>query len=220
MQAGNTVNQSTYSNCIEELIKWCHDSALFINEAKTKEMVIKKPRNSCHDLIPVVLNDQHVEEVEELKYLGTFFDSTLSFTKNTEYIFKKAMQRLYLLRKLNSYGVSEDILETVYRSLIESVLTFDMYTWFGNLGVRNRNTLSRIVKMGSKIVGKGQRQLTDIYTTRMRRKAQHIVSDPVHPLFTEFKKLPSGRRYRAAIATKNIYKKSFIPSAISLLNSQ
>lgn len=67
------------------------------------------------------------------------------------------MQRLYLLRKLNSYGVSKDILETAYKSLVESVLTFDVYTWFGNLGAKNRNKLSRIVNMGSKIVGKGQR---------------------------------------------------------------
>lgn len=41
--------------------------------------------------------------------------------------------------------------ENVYRSLIGSVLTFDMYTWFGHLGVTNRNKLPRIVK----IVGKG-----------------------------------------------------------------
>lgn len=121
---------------------------------------------------------------------------------------------------MQTFLKGKEILETVYRSLIESVLTFDMCTWFGNLGVKNRNKLSRIVKLGSKIVGKGQGQLADLYTTHMRRKAHHIVSDPVHPLFTEFRKLPSGRRYTAALATKNIYKKSFIPSAILLLNSQ
>lgn len=128
------------------------------------------------------------------------------------------MQCLHLLRKLNSYGVSKEILETVYRSLVENVLTYDIYTWFGNLGAKNRNKLSRIVNMASKIVGKGQRPLADTYVTYVRRKAKYIVSDSIHPRFTEFKKLPSGRRYTAAIATKNIYKKSFIPSAISLLN--
>lgn len=81
------------------------------------------------------------------------------------------------------------------------------YTWFGILGVKNRNKPFRIVKMGSKIVGKRQRQLADMYIIHLRRKAEHIVSDPVHPLFTEFRKMPSRRRYRAAIATKTSKKK-------------
>lgn len=79
MQVGNTANQSVYFNCIEELTTWCNDSALFINESKTKEMVIRTQKNCCHDLIPVVINGQHVEEVEDFKYLGTYFDSTLFF---------------------------------------------------------------------------------------------------------------------------------------------
>lgn len=37
--------------------------------------------------------------------------------------------------------------------------------------------------------------------------------------FIEFIKLPLWRRYRAAAATKNIYKKPFIPNAITLWNT-
>lgn len=39
-----------------------------------------KRKNPCHENIPVVINGQYVEEVEDFKYLGTYFDSTLSFT--------------------------------------------------------------------------------------------------------------------------------------------
>lgn len=49
----------------------------------------------------------------------------------------------------------------------------------------------------------------------VKQKAAQIASDSVYPLFNGFIKLPSGRRYRAAAATKNIYKKSFIPNIIS-----
>ena len=35
-----------------------------------------------------------------------------------------------------------------------------------------------------------------------KQKAWQLISGPVHPLFTEFIKLPSGRRYRAAAASK------------------
>ena len=48
-----------------------------------------------------------------------------------------------------------------------------------------------------------------------------IVHDAKRPLFSQFQKLRSGRRYKVPIAGKNVYPKktSFIPSAISILNS-
>ena len=87
MQAGNNaVNQSIYFQCIEKLTKWCQDSNLSINETKTKELVMTRSNNTFQDS-PVIINAQPVEKVEEFKYLGTFFDCTLSFTMNTDYIF-------------------------------------------------------------------------------------------------------------------------------------
>ena len=129
---------------------------------------------------------------------------------------------MYFIRKLDSYDVSKSILETVYRSLVESVLMFNMHTWYGNLGAKNKNRLTKIVNTASKIIGKGQKQLGLCYETQVKQKAQQIVSDSMHPLFREFIKMPSGRRFRAATATKNIYKKSstIIPTAITLLYSK
>ncbi len=71
MQTRNTVNQSTYVHHIGELTKWCEDSALFINESTTKELVIVSHHNAYHYFPPFLINDQHVE-----KYLGTLFDCT------------------------------------------------------------------------------------------------------------------------------------------------
>ena len=61
------------------------------------------------------------------------------------------MQRMYLIRKLDSYDVSKSILETVYRSLVESVLTFNMHTCYGNLGAKNKNRLTKIVNTQVKL---------------------------------------------------------------------
>ena len=41
--------------------------------------------------------------------------------------------KLFLLRKLKSFDVSQHILQLVYRSLIESVLSFNVITWYGNV---------------------------------------------------------------------------------------
>lgn len=143
----------------------------------------------------------------------------MSFSGNTEYIFKRCSQRLYLLRKLSGFCVSQQILELVYKTIVESVLTFHLPAWYGHLNCRSKNKLSRIVSMASKIVGKPQKALTQLFTERTRKKARSILGDSSHPLFSQFEPLSSGRRYRVPLATKNVFKKSFIPSAINILNS-
>jgi hypothetical protein len=50
----------------------------------------------------------------------------LSFSQHTDSVYKKAQQRLFLLRKLRSSDVRQDILTAVYKSLIDSVLTFNI----------------------------------------------------------------------------------------------
>lgn len=52
-------------------------------------------------------------------------------------------------------------------------------------------------------------------------KQVRLLSDEeshLHPLYHSFRLLPPGRRYRAPLARKNIYVKSFIPPAIAALN--
>lgn len=95
----------------------------------------------------------------------------MSFTFNTEHIFKKAMQRLHLIRELNSFYVGKNILDLVYQGLVESVLCYNICTWYGHLGVKNRAKLAKIVKMASKIIGREQKQLGCIYDDRVERKA-------------------------------------------------
>jgi len=52
-------------------------------------------------------------------------------------------------------------------------------------------------------------------------QAYSIINCPLHPLHKEFVMLPSGRRYRAMCVegVTRRFKNSFIPTAISMLNS-
>ena len=93
----------------------------------------------------IELNGQKVEVVDSFKYLGTVVDQKLTFTQHVDFVFKKAQQHLFLLRKLKRFGISQGILGMVYRSLIESILAFNIVTWFGVLTVRNEARLSRVV---------------------------------------------------------------------------
>ena len=108
----------------------------------------------------------------------------------------------------------------MYRSLIESILAFNIIAWYGNLTVKDRARLSRVVNLAGKVIGIKQNSLSDIYYQSVRRKACKITQDPTHPLFESFTMLPSGRRLRVPLAKKNCYKHSFIPTAIQILNSR
>ena len=212
---------SQYIQYTQILQGWFESSFLYLNVDKTKELCLTGAGAVGTSLGgPVRIRNQDVEIVTSFKYLGTILDKDLSFTENVDFVYKKTQQRLYLLRKLKSFGIKTSILESVYRSLIESVLTFNIVTWHGNLSVKNRAKLARIVNLASKVIGSKQRQLPELYYQAVKRKAVKIVSDNTHPLHESYEPLPSGRRFRVPLAKKNQYRLSFIPTSIRILNSQ
>ena len=126
---------------------------------------------------------------------------------------------MHLIRKLKSFDVDTHILELVYRSLVLSILSFNIVTWYGCLAQMKKNKLNRVVNLAGKVIGKKQEPLSKIHSDFISRKAKKIRSDSTHPLFLCFKPMPSGRRYRVPVWKRQIYKRSFIPSAIQILNS-
>ena len=171
----------TYHQQVDSLITLIEESFLELNISKTKELCCCRrvtPVDSAHPLLqPLKINGQEVEQVEAFRYLGIEVDRTLSFSVHTEHTYKKAQQRLFLLRKLRSFNVSKDILTVVYRSLIESVLTYNISSWYTFLSVRDKSKLSHIIKHASKITGTTQSSLSDLHTQAVRRKATFIIHD-------------------------------------------
>jgi hypothetical protein len=210
---------AAYYAAVKVLELWCKVSFLELNVKKTKELVFDERRGDI-DFVPVSINGEDVEVVSSFKYLGTVIDNRLRFDENADQIFKKSQQRMYLLRKLKSFGVNSELLQTVYRSLIESVLSFNIACWYGNLGVRGKTKLGRIVRLAGRIIGAQQIPLGVLYENAVKRKTAGILSDTLHPLASEFQVLPSRRRYKMPLAKKNMHKRSFIPSAIAILNGR
>ena len=110
------------------------------------------------------------------------------------------------------------VLRTFYRSFIESVLTLSFMAWFGGLNVRNRNKLSKIVNVSSKIVGERMSGLTELYESRVREKCARITADTSHVLACNYQLLPSGKRYRVPLYKTVRAKSSFIPMSIQFTN--
>ena len=166
---------------LDVLNSWFKESFMDLNISKTKELVFDSRREK-EPFIPVTIDQQSVEVVSSFKYLGTVVDSKLSFNDNVVYVYKKTQQRLYLLRKLWSFGVGRHVLDSVYRCLVESVLSFYIATWYGNLSVKNRSRLARVVNTASKIIGVEQKQPCDPYHLSVSRKSLSILHDKMHQL--------------------------------------
>lgn len=89
----------------------------------------------------MIIKDQAVDCVESCKYLGTVIDSKSTFEKNCEMVCKKGHQRLFCLRKLSRFHIDKSMITLFYRAFIESVLTFSLVAWFGNLSLKNKNSV-------------------------------------------------------------------------------
>ena len=85
--------------------------------------------------------------------------------------------------------------------------------------MRSKNVLSGVVNVCSKVVGRKQNSMQELYESRVVRKAGRIVSDKTHVLAKYFELLPSGRRYRTVKAKARL-QNSFIPRSIQFLNSK
>ncbi len=214
-------SESGHGDALSMFVKWCDGNYLDLNVQKTKELVIDFRKSGC-GLSPVasIIHGEDVQIVDSYKYLGTVFDSKLKFAQNTESIVKRGQQRIHLLRKLNSFSVSEGILSCFYHSFIESLLTFSFICWYNGLAVKERNSLNQIVKVCSKIIGVQLKDLGSLWKERVVQKARGIMDQPGHILSSDFSLMPSGRRYLAPPRKTNRYSNSFIPSAIRLLNAE
>ena len=165
------------------------------------------------------IKGKQVERVNEYKYLGTVIDNKLTFDANADVIHKKCRQRLYILYTLRSLRVDEKILQRCYKAFILSVLSFSLMCWYECLSEKQKGRLNGIVKLCSKIVGREQMSLKEIYRERVSVKAGKMKSDPTHVLSRFFVSLPSGRRLRVVKFRTKRFKNTFIPQAVNILNS-
>ena len=180
------------------LQQWCRSSGLHLNVGKTKEMIINGSNIPMSQ--PPSLNDQPVDK--------------LSFAENADYIFVfffKASQRLFLIRKLKGFVVSQDVLERIYSSLVESILTFSMTVRCGNLSMRSKGKLTRTVNTARKVIGWLFHKSTKNEGTGCRWR-HHPPSTPSVQEASLWQVLQNAQK-------KSVFKHWLVPCAVGLLNA-
>ncbi|KAI3352070.1 hypothetical protein L3Q82_020886 [Scortum barcoo] len=106
--------------------------------------------------------------------------TTLTWSKNTSCLIRKAHQRLYFLRRLRRAGLGSSVLTSFYRCVVESVLSSCIIVWHGSCSAAEKKALQRVVKAAQRTVGRSLPTTMDIYTSRCRKWASCIMKDPTH----------------------------------------
>ena len=121
----NNANESVYREEVQRLVGWCKNNNLVLNISKTKEMIIdfRKKKTPIH---PLVIDGTEVLQAVSVKFLGSTISKDLSWCNNTIGIIKKTQKRMYFLRHLKRFGLSQAILTRFYRAVIESVLSYSI----------------------------------------------------------------------------------------------
>jgi len=104
-----------------------------------------------------------------------------------------------------------------YKSVVESVLYFGIAIWGGNTTDVDKRKIGRVRRAAGRITKTTPTPLYEAYKTRAQTLCHKIMADPTHPLASEFKYLPSGRRLRQPAARTKRFRRSFIPDVIAML---
>ncbi len=162
---------------------------------------------------PLTIMNSTVTAVESFRFLGTTISQDLKWDNHIDSIVKKAQQRLYFLRQLRKFNLSQELLKQFYSAIIESILCTSITVWFSSA---TKSDLRRL-QTAERIIGTTLPTLQELYLSRVSKRAGKITLYPSHPAHSLFERLPSGRRYRALSTRTN--RNSFFPQPIHLMNT-
>ena len=208
---------SSLQQASESLMNWWTNNNLLIDVGKTKEMIFSNWRfsPSCDDLI---LNDVHVDRVENFKYLGTILDSKLNFKINTDHVAEKARKRIFIMKHPSFLKITESMRVKCYVAFIECCFLYHLSKIHGHLTNASKKDINRVIKLASWL---GDCSFDDIDRLSSRcMKARCLwmfTTQGNNPVF-ELDRLPSGcyRMLKARVAlNSNCYR----VQAIKLLNN-
>ena len=136
---------------LDDVAAWTDTNKMKLNEAKSKYMVFNQTRNSQFS-IRLNINGKPLEKVEETSLLGSIISSDLTWSSNTNYIVRKAYQRLEIIKKLYTFNIPINDLVHIYTLYVRSVLEFNCCVWHYSITMEERNLLERVQKTACKII--------------------------------------------------------------------
>ena len=144
----------------------------------------------------------------------------LSGTDHTAAAYKKCQSRLYLLRKLRSFGVQEAPLTTFCDSVVASAIFYGVVCWSSSISAAGRRRPDKLIKRASSILGCPLDPVQVVWESRMMDKLSSLLVQESRPLQVTVTALGSSfsNRLIHPKCVKERYHRSFLPAAVRLYN--
>ncbi|KAI3374204.1 hypothetical protein L3Q82_006060 [Scortum barcoo] len=170
-----------YRGLIQDFADWCLRNNLQINAGKTKELVVDFRRRSHSPPAPVSIQGTDIDTVKSYKYLGVHLNDSLDWSDNTNALVKKGNSRLFLLRRLRSFGVQGPLLRTFYDSVVASAIFYGIVCWASSITDRDRRRMDRLVRRASSVLGCPLDSVEVVGNRRMMAKLSSLLNQHVPP---------------------------------------
>ncbi|TWW54508.1 putative RNA-directed DNA polymerase from transposon BS [Takifugu flavidus] len=213
-------DDTEYRELIQDFVDWSLRNNLQINAGKTKELVVDFRRRNNLPPAPVNILGTDVDVVESYKYPGVHLNNNLDWTHNTDALVKKGNSRLFLLRRLRSFGVQGPLLRTFYDSVVGSAIFYGIVCWSSSITDRDRKRMDRLVRRASSVLGCPLDSVEVVGNGRMMAKLSSMLNNTSHPLQDTLTALGSSfsERLLHPRCVKERYRRSFLPAAVRLHN--
>lgn len=100
---------------LDNIYTWLGQNKLKINAKKTKSMILNNKRSLNLNLI---VENEVIERVEEIKYLGIIIDSELRFESHIDYLCKKIAKKLGFIKRIRK-DVTTLTLINIYNVIVK-----------------------------------------------------------------------------------------------------
>ena len=181
----------------------------------------------------IEIENKQIDVVEEAKILGVIVSSDLKWKKHVDYIVKKFMKKLWMLRRIKQLGGSIEDLLCVYTVQLRCITELACPAWNGALTENDSKRLEKLQKIAFKVI-LGEKfasydkalkmfklpKLADrrkTLCTKFAIKTAKFLK--YNPWFQKNKKTRNSKEYREVYSRTAIYQKSSLFYLSKLLNN-
>ena len=169
---------------MSKITKWSKENKLHFNEKKSKVMLISRRRKE-RKAIDIYINNNHLEKVDKIKYLGIIVDSKFKFNENIKYITDRCTKLINALSKSSriNWGLKHGAVKTIYNGAILPQLLYPAPVWIEPIKKEwNKAKYVRVQRLSSLRIAKAYRTISHealcILTglTSINIKAEEVVT--------------------------------------------
>ena len=166
-----------------------------------------KPQLGLKQILEIILKGEKLETVKETRLLGTIISDDLKWRRNTEYLAKKANQRMKMLHIASKFTSKYSDLKTIYKLFIRSILEQSAVFW--------HNSLKKFLQ----IYRLSERRMK-LCVNFAKKSLRNEKAGKLFPMKQSKKCLGSSEIYKVNFANTDRYQKSTIPFLQNLLNKK